>query len=37
MTNKEISEKVMKAASAAHLNLTPTDLVQHALNNGRYW
>ncbi len=34
MTNKEISEKVMQSASAAHLNLTPTELVQHALKNG---
>lgn len=34
MTNKEISEKVMKSASKAYLNLTPAELVRHALING---
>ena len=34
MTNKDISEKVMKSAATAHLNLTPAELVRHAIING---
>jgi phosphoenolpyruvate carboxykinase (ATP) len=34
MINKDISEHLMKSASAAHLNLSPTELVEHALING---
>ena len=34
MTNKEISEKVMTSAAKAHLNLTPAELVRHAIING---
>lgn len=34
MTNKDISEKVMKSAAKAHFNLTPAELVRHAILNG---
>ena len=34
MTNKDISQKVMESASKAHFNLTPEELVQHAITNG---
>jgi phosphoenolpyruvate carboxykinase (ATP) len=34
MINKDISENLMKSASAAHLNLSPAELVKHALING---
>ncbi|MDZ4666357.1 MAG: phosphoenolpyruvate carboxykinase (ATP) [bacterium] len=34
MTNKDISEKVMKSAGKSHLNLTPAELVRHAIING---
>lgn len=34
MTNKEISEKVMSSASASFMNLTPAELVRHAIMNG---
>ncbi len=34
MTNKDISENVLKAASKAYMNLTPAELVRHAIVNG---
>jgi phosphoenolpyruvate carboxykinase (ATP) len=34
MTNKTIVENILKSASSAHQNLTPAELVSHAIING---